>query len=310
MFRRQILPRQGFTLVELLVVIAIIGVLVALLLPAVQAAREAARRMKCQNHLKQISLALQNYHDTYQRFPPGGIHSNETSWHVFILPYLEQKNLYDQFNFNAGAFTSGTGQVGRNAVALNKVDFYLCPSSPITKMMTSKPHDVNLPEIINGQVPYTTHYYGIAGPTGPSIQGGAYAENKASEKTHGGISLQGIFPNCGVSVRGAEITDGQSNTFIVGEISWTSQIVGTRYRSWMRGCRVDDWSASARNVASSINTPSIAFFNDIAFGSQHPNGANFTMADGSVRFVSQNINLGTYKAAASRDGGESTSLDQ
>src|SRR6187401_3085395 len=95
--RRQL---RGFTLVELLVVIAIIGVLVALLLPAVQAAREAARRMSCQNNLKQLGLACHNYADIVGVLPPAGTSSNEFSWCVHILPFIEQKNLYDQFNFN------------------------------------------------------------------------------------------------------------------------------------------------------------------------------------------------------------------
>src|ERR1700704_1333018 len=103
---RSLSHRRGFTLVELLVVIAIIGVLVALLLPAVQAAREAARRIKCQNNLKQIGIGLHNYHDTIGCFPPGATKSNTTSWHVHVLPFMEQKNLYDQFDFSAGAYTS------------------------------------------------------------------------------------------------------------------------------------------------------------------------------------------------------------
>ena len=102
------LPKRqsGFTLVELLVVIAIIGVLVALLLPAVQSAREAARRMSCSNNLKQLSLALHNYEDTHKTLPPAGIDSNQMSWTVLLLPYFEQQNLYDKFNFNKGAWNS------------------------------------------------------------------------------------------------------------------------------------------------------------------------------------------------------------
>src|SRR4051812_46549754 len=94
--------KAGFTLVELLVVIAIIGVLVALLLPAVQAAREAARRTQCSNNLKQLSLALLNYETVHTTFPPAGIDTNQMSWTVLLLPYFEQQALYDQFNFNKG----------------------------------------------------------------------------------------------------------------------------------------------------------------------------------------------------------------
>jgi len=299
--------RRGFTLVELLVVIAIIGVLVALLLPAVQAAREAARRMKCQNNLKQIGLALHNYNDTFNIFPPGGVSTNETGWLVFILPFIEQKNLYDQFNFNAGGYTSGTGQVGRNALALNKMDAYLCPSCSVTKMLLNTPHVVETPEVISGVVPWTSHYYGIMGPTGTSVSTGTYSINTAG--SHGGYAQSGIFPFCNVSVRGAEITDGTSNTLMAGEISWINNQTGTRFRSWMRGCRTNDWNNGARNVATSINTPGVSSFNSISFGSQHPNGANFVLGDGSLRYLSQNINIGAYKAAASKDGNESVGLE-
>src|SRR6059036_1967376 len=98
--------RSAFTLVELLVVIAIIGVLVALLLPAVQAAREAARRAQCSNNLKQLSLALHNYENTHNTLPPAGIDSNQMSWTVLLLPFFEQQALYDQFNFNKGSWNS------------------------------------------------------------------------------------------------------------------------------------------------------------------------------------------------------------
>jgi prepilin-type N-terminal cleavage/methylation domain-containing protein len=295
----------GFTLVELLVVIAIIGILVALLLPAVQAAREAARRTQCANNVKQIGLALQNYHGTYHVLPPGGVCANETGWQVFILPFIERQDLFNEFNFNAGAFTSGTGQVGRNAVAFNRVAAYLCPSSPANKMQMGGNNNVNSPELINGQPPYTTHYYGVMGPKGTNPNGAQYGF--ANGATYGGYALDGVF---GRDSRYAlrDVTDGTSNTFMVGEVSWVNQTTGTRYRSWMRGCQQggssDSWIASCRNVNNSINTPSIALFNDIAFGSMHPNGTHFLLCDASVRFISQNVNLGVYKATASRNGGE------
>ncbi len=298
----QTTKRVGFTLVELLVVIAIIGILVALLLPAVQAAREAARRTQCNNNLKQIGLALHNYHDTFKTFPAGAITSNEVSWHVLVLPYLELATLHARFNFNAGQYDSGTNHVGRNGEAFNRVDAYLCPSSPVERMLLNAPHNANPPEVLGGQAPYTTHYYGVMGPKGTNPSTGvAYSWNNVG--SHGGFARQGMFgPNSKIGLRDA--TDGSSNTFLVGEISWTNNVTGTRYRSWMRGCRTNDWIAGCRNVTNSINTPSIAVFHDIAFGSQHPGGTHFVLGDAAVRFVAQTVDLTAYRATASRDGDE------
>src|SRR5262245_22393651 len=117
--------RRAFTLVELLVVIAIIGVLVALLLPAVQAAREAARRMRCSNNLKQLSLGLHNYEDVHKTLPPAGINTNQMSWLVLVLPYIEQTNLYDRFNFNAGAWNANNRIT---IVKRVKIPIINCPS--------------------------------------------------------------------------------------------------------------------------------------------------------------------------------------
>ncbi len=126
--------------------------------------------------------------------------------------------------------------------------------------------------------------------------------------SHGGFATQGILGrNSSVAIR--DIRDGASNTLLLGEISWMNPSVGSRYRSWIRGCDTASACGGARNVNSSINTPSIATFNDIAFGSQHVGGANFVTGDGAVKFLTQNINLGVFKAAASRNGSESVALD-
>jgi prepilin-type processing-associated H-X9-DG protein len=125
---------------------------------------------------------------------------------------------------------------------------------------------------------------------------------------HGGFATQGILGRD--SKNGfRDVTDGTSTTFLLGELSWVDPAVGSRYRSWVRACDTAPACGGCRNVNSSINTPSIAIFNDISFGSQHPGGANFAMADGSTRFVSQNISLAVYKATASRNGGEVQVID-
>src|SRR5579884_2648066 len=136
--------RLGFTLIELLVVIAIIAVLIGLLLPAVQKVRDAAARSQCQNNLRQLGLGLQNYHDVNKFLPLAGIQSNQLSWHVYILPYIEQDNLYKQFSFAAGAF-NGSGGTGpnKNIYAVNnKITTFLCPSSQADKMMLGGKNNV------------------------------------------------------------------------------------------------------------------------------------------------------------------------
>lgn len=302
--------QRAFTLVELLVVIAIIGVLVALLLPAVQAAREAARRMKCQNNLKQISLGIQNYHDTYLVLPPGCTKSNETSWHAHILPFIEQRPLHEKFDFTAGSYTSN-GYVGRGANGLIKVAPYLCPSSSAEKMMQpDPPNHVNTPDIVNGVYPYTTHYYMNMGPKGQSVDGSNYEVRSTGQ---GGFAQQGV---CEVdsNYKLRDITDGTAFTFLLGENSRHDNVLGSRFRSWMRGCdnAGTDHICGCRNFVNGINTPTPALstvFNDIAMGSHHPGGANFSLCDGSVRFVSQNINLGVYKSTSSRNGNEPQTVD-
>jgi prepilin-type N-terminal cleavage/methylation domain-containing protein/prepilin-type processing-associated H-X9-DG protein len=307
--------RRAFTLIELLVVIAIIGILIALLLPAVQKVRETANRLKCQNNLKQLGLALHHFHDGYGGFPIAGKLSNELSWHVFILPFIEQDNLYKQFNLARGHYNGPPDNRGpmKNEVAFTRISIYVCPSSPIEKMLLADPNNVYTAELIDGEPPYTTHYYGIMGPKGTNpATGQPYLWD--NDGPHGGFARQGIFlrdtdsastsPGPDVGTRFADVSDGTSQTLLLGEMSWVNNVTGTRYRSWVRGCDTQPVCAGCRNVTNAINSPSIAIFNDIAFGSMHLGGANFTMADGSVRFLQEGINLSTYRSLASRDGGE------
>jgi len=300
--------RRAFTLVELLVVIAIIGVLVALLLPAVQAARESGRRTQCNNNMRQLVIGLHNYHDTLKRLPPGGTRSNEYSWHVHVLPYIEQKNLYDQFNFTAGTYNSGApAQLGRGANGLIRVDTYQCPSGIMQVMDVSPPSNSNPPDLVGGVSPWTTHYYGIMGPKGVNpTTGNAYGFRNVG--SHGGFCTQGIFESNSKN-RLAEVIDGTSNTFIVGEKSLHDSNVGSRFRTWIRGVNQggNEWMAGCKNVALAINDPNWNRFNDIAMGSHHPGGTHFVMADGAVRFITQTIDMNTYRTLASMNGKEAVS---
>lgn len=303
--------QRGFTLVELLVVIAIIGILVALLLPAVQAAREAARRMQCQNNMKQLGLAIHNYHDTYKVLPPSFVQSNELAWTVLTLPFFEQGALHSQFNFAAGSYTA-TGK--NNPHGLTKIASLLCPSAPrVVNKMAQRPVDnVNPPDAVGGEPPWTTHYYGINGPRGTAPSGLNYAEytgtgTAAFEGTR--VSAAGMF-----SIRGEyglkECVDGTSSTIMLGEMSWDSPRFGTRYRSWLRGGAAGtiQYSVASRNVVNAINSGRKAMmispYNDVPMGSMHPGGTNFTLGDASVRYISETIDMTTYRALGSRDDGE------
>jgi prepilin-type N-terminal cleavage/methylation domain-containing protein len=297
-------PLQGFTLVELLVVIAIIGILIALLLPAVQAAREAARRMQCSNHLKQLALALHDYHDSHKVLPPGAMVSNGLSWNVLILPYIEQSPLYAKFSFSLGDFNGGSNREGpnKNIHALNRIDTFMCPSAK-QELAT---HGSST--LVDGRQTYTSHYYGVAGPKGTDPSGKTYAFDNIG--ANGGFATSGVLGK-NSKVRFADITDGTSNTLALGEIALPSTGYGPPGggdgASWVRGIGFGttnpDGMSSAKNISLGINLPSPSF-NDDSFSSFHPGGAVFAKCDGSVGFVSENVDIALYKSTASRDVGE------
>jgi prepilin-type N-terminal cleavage/methylation domain-containing protein/prepilin-type processing-associated H-X9-DG protein len=285
--------RYAFTLIELLVVIAIIAILIGLLLPAVQKVREAAARTSCQNNLKQIGLALHHYHDVKNALPPGGESSgSRMGYTVPILPYIEQTSLYYRFN-RSEAWNSSTNL----PIALTKVPTYLCPSGNQLNTLFAD-------EMVGGAAPYTTHYYGVMGPKGARPEGGIY---RVDPGNHGGFAVQGVlYKDSKTTLIG--IQDGTSSTFLVGEISWDQ----SGYRSWSRGCEDTDNCASCKNVVNAISAVGYNGtdnFNDISFGSNHNRGANFLMADGSVRFVDSAAVMTAYLATASRDGGETQVLE-
>ncbi|MBY0459934.1 MAG: DUF1559 domain-containing protein [Gemmataceae bacterium] len=307
-------PRRAFTLIELLVVIAIIAILIGLLLPAVQKVREAAARMKCQNNLKQMGLALHNYHDANNALPPGGVSkivapAQPTSeagvgFHVLIMPYVEQTALLARFDVNRG-YRAAINY----PLAAIRVVIYSCPSSSMERTSLASERTATDPAggppTTLAEDPWTTHYYGIAGP-----KGGTYQVDGPGN-ANGGLALQGVLFRDS-SIRLTDITDGTSNTLMLGEISFNANSLG--YRVYIRGCNSSTGLAcgSTRNVTFPINsTPynGSSGFNDISLGSQHTNGTNVALGDGSVRFVSQSIALPTLQAAASRNGGEVATLD-
>jgi prepilin-type N-terminal cleavage/methylation domain-containing protein/prepilin-type processing-associated H-X9-DG protein len=285
--------RVGFTLIELLVVIAIIGVLVSLLLPAVQKIREVSSRLKCQNNLKQMALALHSYHHQRGNLPAGvdtGT-TNFLSFHVHILPYLDQGNLYEKFDF-----TRRYDSANNLALGLIPVPIYQCP------IATQRNTEYGTGEWSGGQPTLTTHYYGVAGPLGNHPQTGQpYSfrpTNQGNEATQGVLGM-------GSKVRLSDITDGASNTLMLGEESWND---ANYYRVWSRGTWDDNDvpdrdTTCCRNVDNTMKSTPYnggGNANNVSFGSEHAGGgANFALADGSVRWVNATISMNTFRSIAS-----------
>jgi len=326
------LPRKsrrsgGFTLIELLVVIAIIAILIGLLLPAVQKVREAAARMKCQNNLKQLGIALHAYHDANNKLPPGAENTvfpkpnpagntttfQGTTWLVYILPYVEQGNLYNQYNFTV-AYNNATNL----AVATTKVSTYLCPSGGITTSGNSG-------EAANSIPCATTHYFGIMGPnartTDPftlTYNGATYSYRVGGATGNGAYACNGMLQQyqdnsgsitSGFVVKLTTVTDGLSNTLMVGERSVTPPGNLNDYRSWNRGN--SGGSGTTKNITYPINSTNYdgsSNFNDISMGSPHTGGANFLLGDGSVRFLNQSLDMIVYQMSSTMKDGEPVQL--
>ncbi len=307
--------QHGFTLVELLVVIAIIGVLVGLLLPAVQAAREAARRMSCSNNLKQFGLALHNYHDTYNTLPSGylpgfganaWVSGNQSSWGwgSFILPFMEQGPLHEQLTPGAfrlaDAATAGS-PFDRVALLQTPMPMYRCPSDTGPEVNTGHRLRNNSDADVNASL---SNYVGSNGSNRWHGGGRLIGTRSGVPSQWAGGTPQtilgtsapnGIFYN-GPGLRFAEITDGTSNTIMVGERSWTLNRptggIASCNAGLVFGTNSQNEQLTNRGILASGTVPiNSAIGNDCLFGfsSRHPGGTQFTLCDGSVRFISDTI---------------------
>lgn len=311
-------PRFGFTLIELLVVIAIIAILIGLLLPAVQKIREAADRAKCSNNLKQIDLAIHNYHDGEGQLPTGfgsKEHTVDASgtliisqppdqsapWSVRILPYLEEDSRFREFDISGG-FTGRRSEGSANLTAQFKpLRKYQCPSDPNS-----------------GPTVPNTNYVGVAG-------GGTEADRYA--RAGSDCCYDRVFFNNGSlfinsKLRFTDLTDGTSNVYLVAETRYQSVPAGASPQepSWAGTSRAGGGSGGGGNCCTSTVTigaavdgmnsstynPATAFVSGTVmrtFGSFHPGGCHAGFGDGSVRFLNQNMDINVYRWLATRSDG-------
>ena len=301
--------RRAFTLVELLVVIAIIGILIALLLPAVQAARESARRMQCSNNLKQLALGVHNYHDSYgvltitmdyhNAYPAGIV--NGVSWLVRVLPFVEQAPLHDTMSVcYEGNYANG---LGMNSLKCRKfytfqLPLHHCPSDPSVLELTKDMFRYKGIDVAQ------TSYKGVMGN---SRVGGASSKWQGTPDCNHNDTCNGLFfPNSyHRPIHIADISDGTSNTLMLGE-----DIPEHNVHSFWIHADTDYASTYAPlNYLPDPPTP-LEWWNVISFRSWHPGGAQFATADGSIHYVAQQIDYVTYQQLSTRAGGESAQLPQ
>lgn len=293
---------RGFTLIELLVVIAIIAILIALILPAVQQAREAARRSSCKNNLKQLGLALHNYESIHGLLPPGYLHKLDPAgsganhmgyaWGLMILPQLEQTSLYQEFSYNIPIF-----DIAQRTPRERHLSVFLCPSDPYSSNAFVVRDDSTTPVEQYGAASYAANW----GPSTATVN---------LDDTP--LSSQGVFYR-NSATRFRDLTDGLSNTLFLGErtngpLPGTS-VGGHQYFETA-------WSAAVREVTDPTDDhghmvlfetqfrPNQHGTDDKGLSAPHTGIGQFTMGDGSVRAISENIDEALYNALGTRAGGE------
>ena len=294
------MKKKGFTLVELLVVIAIIGILIAMLLPAVQAAREAARRMSCSNKLKQLGVAIHNYASTNSdKLPYGNVYSGRHALFTYLLPYLEMQDVFD------AAFVPIAAS-HYSSMRYEVIPAYICPSyaGPSVFEKGTSPINNYLQEAA------LTTYQAVGGtlqsPTTPEVV-------KSGE---GNMPKNGAF-RWQEQVSLSDITDGTSNSLMMGEFvhrDWDSTAEFEAYPGCVRGWVLGDkYTVMATYVFKVIEHPinkkcsrytNNIKFNHLPMGSEHPGGAQFVLADGSVQFLSEEMELEVLQSMATVNGGE------
>lgn len=293
--------RKGFTLIELLVVIAIIAVLIALLLPAVQQAREAARRSQCKNNIKQLGLALHNYHDTFRVLPPGAIQNfqtnaqNEATWISMILPYIDQQAIYNKANFSSCfGCTSSPGNPSYEITTI-LIPMMLCPSDRSVDLALNAYRRGNY--VANSGI---GALQSLTTPKDPSRISGPFTMNSRTEMR--------------------DFLDGSSNTVLVSEVM---KVDGNDFRGVMHypeGSLYQHDRTPNTGIPDGIRTslcvsvpraPCVgthSAYNDrqitMSARSQHIGGVHVLMGDGSGRFISDNISLTIWQGLGTQDKGE------
>ena len=317
---------SAFTLVELLVVIAIIGVLVGLLLPAVQSAREAARRMQCTNNLKQVGLALHTYHDSLRRIPPGGIwwtnaltdpnfQNNRGSMLLHLTQFIEQGNTYRLFDFNRPPEYQLVPGSPTEYIAGQVISVYRCPSD------NSPTYNAEVRDGVAAGKLALFSYAGSKGPTSTGDNAAGRCPERAAWDTYNFSTNDqtpaGPFTRLGriYTAKLAEVTDGLSNTLFIGEVRGNCSLPATR--GWVHGSNLNGMISTIYPINYDSCSKDLSrgpcrwwdnWSTNFGFKSLHTGGANFALGDGSVHFVSQTIDHWTYQYLGGKAEGKVASI--